>query len=253
LIAQAVADSNSTFWKEEAIQIWETNDMGAQALLAAGVKEVKLLQDLKPKWRILMEKRLTTLQLPAEVETYNEIARALSSLFPDQKPSYPDHQPKPRISIDQHQWESLQFHREYEMEVDIHGEKHNIHFFVQELDHPITAMHFKSLVQSGFYNNKYIHRYVPNFVSQGGCPRGDGMGSLDSVIPSEFTEDSFTLGHIGWASAGPHTESCQIFFMTSDAPHLDGRYTNMGAVYKGEEWLSKMTIGTKINWIKLIP
>lgn len=253
LIAQAVVDSNSTFWKEEAIQIWETNDMGAQALLAAGVKEVKLLQDLKLKWRILMEKRLTTLQLPAEVETYNEIARALSSLFSEQKSSYPDHQPKPRISIDQRQWESLQFHREYEMQVDIHGDTHNIHFFVQELDHPITAMHFKSLVQNGFYDNKHIHRYVPNFVSQGGCPRGDGMGSLDSVIPSEFTEDSFTLGHIGWASAGPHTESCQIFFMTSDAPHLDGRYTNMGAVYNGEEWLSKMTIGTKINWIKLIP
>jgi cyclophilin family peptidyl-prolyl cis-trans isomerase len=111
-------------------------------------------------------------------------------------------------------------------------------------------MHFKSLVQSGFYDNKHIHRYVPNFVSQGGCPRGDGMGSLDEVIPSEFTNDTFDFGSIGWASAGPHTESCQIFFMTSEAGHLDGRYTNMGQVIHGMEFLPEMTIGTTIKSIR---
>jgi cyclophilin family peptidyl-prolyl cis-trans isomerase len=76
------------------------------------------------------------------------------------------------------------------------------------------------------------------------------MGGLDEVIPSEFTHDTFDVGSIGWASAGPHTESCQIFFMTSEAAHLDGRYTNMGQVIHGMEFLSEMTIGTTIKSIK---
>ena len=38
--------------------------------------------------------------------------------------------------------------------------------------------------------------------------------------------------------------------MTSDAPHLDGRYTNMGQVIEGIEFLPEMTIGTTIKSIR---
>ncbi|MBM3429306.1 MAG: peptidylprolyl isomerase [Bacteroidetes bacterium] len=60
------------------------------------------------------------------------------------------------------------------------------------------------------------------------------------------------MGHIGWASAGPHTESCQIFFMLDEAFHLDGRYTNMGKVIQGIETLDQLGLGTEIISIQQV-
>jgi len=37
-------------------------------------------------------------------------------------------------------------------------------------DAPIHVGNFVELAQSGFYNGLKFHRYVPNFVIQGGCP-----------------------------------------------------------------------------------
>jgi cyclophilin family peptidyl-prolyl cis-trans isomerase len=250
LIASHASLQVSNFWNNDAVQLWNTNDIGVQALLASSIKEAKVEGDLKKKWQDLMAPRLTTLTLPKEVETYNEIVMALNAMAMETGEKFMTFQPQPQVKIEPQQWKELKANRAFDMVVNIHGEDHKMVFVVEEGNHPITAMHFKSLVQSGFYDNKHIHRYVPNFVSQGGCPRGDGMGSLDEVIPSEFTNDTFDFGSIGWASAGPHTESCQIFFMTSEAGHLDGRYTNMGQVIHGMEFLPEMTIGTTIKSIR---
>jgi cyclophilin family peptidyl-prolyl cis-trans isomerase len=127
-----------------------------------------------------------------------------------------------------------------------------IAFSVFKNQSPLTALHFANLVADHFYENKYFHRRVPNFVLQGGCPRGDGMGSLDFTIASEFSDSHFQMGSIGWASAGPHTESCQIFFMLDEAYTLDGRYTNMGSVTSGMEKLVHLPLGTQILRIENI-
>jgi cyclophilin family peptidyl-prolyl cis-trans isomerase len=250
LIASNASIQVSNFWDNDAVQLWKTNDIGVQALLASAMKDAKVENDLKKIWHDLMAARLPTLKLPQEVETYNEIVMALNAISLKTAEKIETYQPQPQIHIDPQQWKELKANRVYDMVVNIHGEEHKMVFVVEEGSHPITALHFRKLVHDGFYDNKKIHRYVPNFVSQGGCPRGDGMGGLDEVIPSEFTHDTFDVGSIGWASAGPHTESCQIFFMTSEAAHLDGRYTNMGQVIHGMEFLSEMTIGTTIKSIK---
>ena len=250
LIAAHTELENSDFWKSQATRLWETMDVGVQALLATAIKEAKLSDELLAFWFALLEKRIPSLILPKEVETYNEIVLALNSMNTISNKKFQPFQPQPIVQIDPDQCQKLKSIRRYEMMIVAQGVEQKIIFDVHELYHPITAMHFQKLVNNGFYDNKHIHRYVPNFVSQGGCPRGDGMGGLDEVIPSEFTLDSFDAGCIGWASAGPHTESCQIFFMTSDAPHLDGRYTNMGQVIQGLEFLPEMTIGTTIKSIR---
>ena len=49
-----------------------------------------------------------------------------------------------------------------------------VEFF--ENDAPITVDNFVKLATSGFYDGLTFHRVIPNFVIQGGCPRGDGTG-----------------------------------------------------------------------------
>ncbi|MDD5427341.1 MAG: peptidylprolyl isomerase, partial [candidate division Zixibacteria bacterium] len=41
---------------------------------------------------------------------------------------------------------------------------------------PLTVLNFIKLAQTGFYDGVSFHRVVPNFVVQGGDPRGDGWG-----------------------------------------------------------------------------
>ncbi|HEX2898021.1 MAG TPA: HEAT repeat domain-containing protein, partial [candidate division Zixibacteria bacterium] len=41
---------------------------------------------------------------------------------------------------------------------------------------PLTVLNFMQLAKDGFYDGLKFHRVVPNFVAQGGDPRGDGWG-----------------------------------------------------------------------------
>ena len=99
---------------------------------------------------------------------------------------------------------------------------------------PGSVVNFINLAKSEFFNGKTFHRVVPNFVIQGGCPRGDGYGSLDYTIRSELSDLKYKdEGYVGMASAGNHTEGVQWFITHSPIPHLDGRYTIFAKVVKG--------------------
>ncbi len=113
-------------------------------------------------------------------------------------------------------------------------------------DTPVSVSNFLKLAKSKYFNNKYIHRVVPNFVIQGGCPRGDGWGSPDYTIYSELPVNYYTEGSVGMASAGKDTEASQWFITHSPTPHLDGNYTNFGQVVKGMDVVHKLQIGDKI-------
>jgi cyclophilin family peptidyl-prolyl cis-trans isomerase len=108
------------------------------------------------------------------------------------------------------------------------------------------------LARQGFYTDKYIHRVIPNFVAQGGCPRGDGMGSTDYTLRSEFRLHSYGTGTVGMASAGPDTESCQWFITHIPTPHLEGRYTIFAHVVEGLEHVDKLTIGDRILSVSIL-
>jgi len=213
------------FLSDIAGPLWNTEDIGVQALLADAIAHYPMANIEKTGWTLRMQDRLKTLNLPMEVETYNELIKAINVLSEQSLPTYT---PTPKIAITKEDLQGIQKIRTYQITTTSDRGEQQLIFYVHEESNPITALHFRSLVNIGFYDNKYFHRWVPNFVIQGGCPRGDGMGSLNEVISSEFNPYPFMGGSIGWASAGPHTESCQIFFMLDEAPHLDGRYTNMG-------------------------
>ncbi|WP_245122357.1 peptidylprolyl isomerase [Hymenobacter volaticus] len=119
-------------------------------------------------------------------------------------------------------------------------------------DAPGSVASFVELVRQGFYNGKTFHRVVPNFVAQGGCPRGDGSGSTNYNLRSEFGDLRYGEGAVGLASAGKDTESCQWFITHTPTPHLDGRYTIFAQVVKGMDVVHRLDIGDKIVRVELV-
>lgn len=111
---------------------------------------------------------------------------------------------------------------------------------------PGSCVAFDSLVTVGFYDGRFWHRVVPDFVAQGGCPRGDGYGAMDWTLRTEVGLGGFTTGAVGLASAGKDTESCQFFITLAPAPHLDGRYTRFGQVVSGMDVAQRLTVGDRI-------
>ncbi len=111
---------------------------------------------------------------------------------------------------------------------------------------PGSVVNFVKLVNEHYFDGRYFHRVVPNFVIQTGCHRGDGFGSEDYSIRSEFTTRKYKTGSVGMASAGKDTEGTQWFITHSPTPHLDGRYTIFAEVISGMEVVHAIEIGDQI-------
>ncbi len=122
--------------------------------------------------------------------------------------------------------------------------------FVEET--PGAVGNFVGLVSTGYFDGRYFHRVVPNFVIQTGCNRGDGFGSEDYSIRSEFLKQRYKTGAVGMASAGKDTEGTQWFITHSPTPHLDGRYTLFAKVEKGMEIVDRIEVGDVIVSVSLI-
>ena len=108
---------------------------------------------------------------------------------------------------------------------------------------PKTVENFVELVSDGFYDGLTFHRVVEDFMAQGGCPEGTGMGGSSMKIKGEFATNGFkqnTLSHtrgvVSMArSASPNSASSQFFICYSDATFLDGQYAAFGMVVSGME------------------
>ena len=115
--------------------------------------------------------------------------------------------------------------------------------FRVELDEdkaPETTANFIKLAESGFYNGLIFHRIISNFMIQGGCPNGTGMGGPGYTIKDEFHPElkHGGPGVLSMANAGPNTGGSQ-FFITLAATHwLDGKHAVFGRVVEGMEVVS---------------
>lgn len=104
---------------------------------------------------------------------------------------------------------------------------------------PKTVENFCELIKKGYYDGKTFHRVIPHFVSQGGCPYGNGTGDLGYTIPCETDNNPLKheVGALSMAHRGKDTGCCQFFIVHEPQPHLDHVHTvfgkvtdNMGAV-----------------------
>ncbi|MBC8310969.1 MAG: peptidylprolyl isomerase [Candidatus Marinimicrobia bacterium] len=108
-----------------------------------------------------------------------------------------------------------------EINLELYGEKA-----------PLTVANFINLSKRGYYDGLKFHRVIPDFMIQGGCPQGSGMGGPGYQFKDEFhpTLRHDTAGVLSMANSGPGTNGSQFFITHTETPWLDNNHTVFGSV-----------------------
>lgn len=194
----------------------------------------------------ILEALKNELVLPRQIETYRDLSKAIDH---KKGTTTADRVPEYNRPID---WGYVKTIKK-DQKVEIITNKGPIVIVCFVEDAPGSVCNFLKLVDSSFYNGKLFHRVVPDFVIQGGCPRGDGWGSLDWSQRSEFSNyQRYTEGTVGLASSGMDTEGVQWFITHQSTPYLTGRYTIFARVEEGMETVNSIELGDTIVSVRRI-
>jgi peptidyl-prolyl cis-trans isomerase B (cyclophilin B) len=131
------------------------------------------------------------------------------------------------------------------------GNAIDITFYPQ--DAPKTVENFVTLAKKGYYNGLTFHRVVPDFVVQGGCPKGDGTGGPGYTIPAEFNSKKHLRGTVAMArSQHPDSAGSQFYICYGATPHLDRNYTVFGQVTSGMEHVDRIKQGDRMKTVEIL-
>ena len=120
-------------------------------------------------------------------------------------------------------------------------------------DAPKTVENFVTLAKKGFYNGLTFHRVVPDFVVQGGCPKGNGTGGPGHTVPAEFNKQKHLRGTVAMArSQHPDSAGSQFYICYGATPHLDGNYTVFGKVTSGMEHVDRIKQGDRMKSVAIV-
>jgi peptidyl-prolyl cis-trans isomerase B (cyclophilin B) len=112
---------------------------------------------------------------------------------------------------------------------------------------PRNVENFLELVRSGFYSGKTVHRVIPGFILQGGCPKGDGTGTRPDgrLMPAELRDIPVDVGTVMMAHkpSDPNSASCQFFVALARVKELDGQYTVIGQARDPESLRTLAALG----------
>ena len=98
---------------------------------------------------------------------------------------------------------------------------------------PITVNNFVALARQGYYDGLTFHRYVADFVIQGGDPTGTGSGGPGYKFEDEPVQGSYREGAVAMANSGPNTNGSQFFICNADCQKLAPSYNLFGYVVDG--------------------
>jgi peptidyl-prolyl cis-trans isomerase B (cyclophilin B) len=125
-----------------------------------------------------------------------------------------------------------------------------------EDDAPNTVANFVKLSRKGFYDGLTFHRVIPDFVIQGGCPEGTGVGGPGYTIDCELDGDNqyHDRGVLSMAHAGRNTGGSQFFICHNrqNTAHLDRNHTCFGKVVEGLDVIDEIKAGDKIEKITIV-
>jgi len=135
----------------------------------------------------------------------------------------------------------------------LYTEKGNMKIEFYDDAAPGTVANFVKLSKEGFYDGLTFHRVIPNFVIQGGCPEGTGMGGPGYSIKCETGGDKqyHDRGVLSMAHAGKNTGGSQFFICHSrqNTAHLDRVHTCFAKVTEGLEVIDQIRQGDVIDKI----
>ena len=119
---------------------------------------------------------------------------------------------------------------------------------------PLTVANFVNLANRNFYKDLNFHRIIPEFMIQGGCPSGDGMGGPNYNFEDEFAEDLLhdKPGVLSMANSGPGSNGSQLFITHVPTPWLDGKHSVFGKVIEGQDVVDAVRKGDVIEKIEII-
>ena len=136
---------------------------------------------------------------------------------------------------------------------EIHTAKGVMKVEFYEQDAPKTVQNFIDLSKKGFYNGLTFHRVIPDFVIQGGCPKGTGAGGPGYTIDCELTGENqyHDKGVLSMAHAGRNTGGSQFFICHNrkNTAHLDRNHTCFGKVVEGLDVIDQIRPNDKIEKI----
>jgi len=118
---------------------------------------------------------------------------------------------------------------------------------------PMTAANFLNLAKKGFYDGLTFHRVIPDFMIQGGDPRGTGTGGPGYEFADEFHPSlrHNKPGIFSMANAGPGTNGSQFFITHVATAHLNRKHSVFGEVSYGQEVVDRIVRGDKITKIEI--
>jgi cyclophilin family peptidyl-prolyl cis-trans isomerase len=119
-------------------------------------------------------------------------------------------------------------------------------------DAPATIARITRLARAHYYDGLSFHRYVPNFVIQGGSPGADEEVGDAAFMRDELGGHSHLRGTVGISTRGHDTGDAQFFINLADNKRLDHDYTVFGEVVSGMDVVDRIRAGDIMRRVEVV-
>ena len=105
-----------------------------------------------------------------------------------------------------------------------------------------------------FYDGLTFHRVIPDFMIQGGCPKGTGTGDPGYKFDDEFHPSlkHDRPGVLAMANSGPASNGSQFYITHVPPSWLDGKHTVFGHVIEGQDVVDAVAQGDNLDTVEII-